>query len=65
MTSEELRSARTALGLSLKQFGLRCGLSGKNVARTIRAMEAGEKEISDRMAASVRSLLEDAGADPG
>jgi transcriptional regulator with XRE-family HTH domain len=59
MTSDELRAARAALGLSLKQFGLRCGLTGNNVARTVRAMEAEEKEISDRMAAAVRALVKD------
>ena len=64
MTPAELRADRATLGLSLKQFGLACGLQGKSVARMIRAMEAGEKEISERMAAAARALLSEYGAAP-
>lgn len=53
MTPRELRVARLDLGLSMRVLAERLGLS----YATVRALECGERVVTERTAMQVRQLL--------
>lgn len=56
MKGSELKSIRSKLELSQRELGLKIGLSGDNIARTIRRWETGETEISGPAAILIRQM---------
>jgi DNA-binding transcriptional regulator YiaG len=39
-----LKQLRMALDMSAREFGVSCGLTGKNIARTVYRWESGDQE---------------------
>jgi DNA-binding transcriptional regulator YiaG len=39
-----IKQLRMALGMSAREFGVSCGLTGENIARTVYRWEAGDQE---------------------
>jgi DNA-binding transcriptional regulator YiaG len=56
MKPTELKSIRSNLKLSQRELGLKIGLTGDNIARTIRRWETGETEISGPAAILLRQM---------
>lgn len=56
MTPKQLRDLRRSLGLSQRQLGLAVYLGGKDPARHIRKLEAGDVPITGPMKKALESL---------
>ena len=59
MTPAEFRAAREALGLTQEEFGRELGFTGKplNIAKSIRRLEAGQREIDGTLERLVKVRL--------
>jgi len=59
MTPADLKAARETLGLTQEEFGRRLGFRGQplNIAKSIRRLEAGAREIDGTVERLVKVLI--------
>ncbi len=59
MTPADLKAARETLGLTQEEFGRRLGFHGQplNIAKSIRRLEAGAREINGTVERLVKVLI--------
>ena len=57
MTSEELKKARNALGLSAMGLARKLGMDGRWDDRTVRRWESGQHPVPDHVVKAVKEMI--------